>query len=27
LLGGGIHEMCYSDLDSAIDCLESLVEK
>jgi hypothetical protein len=27
LLGGGIHELCYSDLDSAIDCLESLVGK
>ena len=25
LLGGGIHELCYSDLDSAIDCLESIV--
>jgi len=25
LLSGGIHELCYSDLDPAIDCLESLV--
>jgi len=25
LLDGGIHELCYSDLDSAIDCLESIV--
>jgi HPr Serine kinase C-terminal domain len=25
LLEGSIHELCYSDLDSAIDCLESLV--
>jgi hypothetical protein len=27
LLEGGIHELCYTDLDSAIDCLESLVGK
>jgi hypothetical protein len=27
LLAGGTHEMSYSDLDSAIDCLESLVGK
>jgi HPr serine kinase-like protein len=25
LLSGGIHELCYSDLDPAIDCLESIV--
>lgn len=25
LLAGGIHELCYSDLDSAVDCLETLV--
>jgi HPr Serine kinase C-terminal domain len=27
LLTGGIHELSYSDLDSAIDCLESVVNK
>ena len=27
LLAGGIHELCYSDLDSAIDCLESIVQE
>jgi hypothetical protein len=27
LLAGGIHELRYSDLDSAVDCLESLVGK
>jgi len=27
LLAGGVHELCYSDLDSAIDCLESIVRK
>ncbi|MBV9887206.1 MAG: hypothetical protein JO119_11720 [Acidobacteria bacterium] len=26
LLAGGIHELCYSDLDSAVDCLETLVQ-
>lgn len=26
LLEGGVHELCYSDLDSAIDCLESIVQ-
>jgi hypothetical protein len=25
LLAGGVHELSYSDLDSAVDCLESLV--
>ena len=27
LLAGGIHELSYSDLDSAVDCLESLVHE
>lgn len=27
LLSGGVHELCYSDLDSAVDCLEALVRE